>query len=259
LIRYQNENFGKSFDFRCRLHDGFVVLPHIHQYCELLYTISGEMTAFIGGRRIIIPAGHMAFMMPNEIHAYTDETECRVLCAVYSTDFIPAFFRMIGDKIPAAPLADVRALADEAMRLAHTPPAELAELSGLLNLLHAQLLRQCTLIPRPKENGNLYSAAADYISRNFRSDITLRSAASALGYHEKYLSSALHALTGMHFRTFLSSYRVDYARTLLHSEEHRHLSIAQIAHESGFSSINTFCREFRRLSGMSASEYRRKV
>lgn len=257
MIRYQRENFGKSFDFRCRTHDRFRAAPHIHQFCELLYTFSGEMTAYIGGQRTVIPAGQMAFIMPNEIHAYTDETECRVLCAVYSADFVPGFFRQLGTRVPAGPLAKMQHMEETVMRLTATEPDALAELAGILNLLHAELLRQCTLKDRPKENGNLYRAATEYISQNFRTDITLRSAAAALGYHEKYLSSALHALTGMHFRTFLSSYRVEYACALLRAEEHRHLSIAEIAHESGFASINTFCREFRRLTGMSASEYRR--
>jgi AraC-like DNA-binding protein len=86
-------------------------------------------------------------------------------------------------------------------------------------------------------------------------DIGIRDLARHTGYHEKYISSTLHALTGLNFRSFLATYRINYARHLLRTTDRR---IADIAHLCGFSSINTFNRTFLRQLGATPSQYRKK-
>jgi len=76
-----------------------------------------------------------------------------------------------------------------------------------------------------------------------------------LGYHEKYLSSTLHSLTKMNFRTFLATYRINHAKSLLKSSES---TIAEIAMDSGFASLNTFNRVFKDITGTTPSEYRKR-
>jgi AraC-like DNA-binding protein len=61
----------------------------------------------------------------------------------------------------------------------------------------------------------------------------------------------------MNFRTFLASYRVNFAKHLLRSKGARSLRISDIALQSGFSSINSFNRAFREITGVTPSEYRR--
>ena len=94
----------------------------------------------------------------------------------------------------------------------------------------------------------------NYIADNFKSDITLKGIAKKMGYHEKYISSELHKLTNMNFRKFLSSYRIDYAKKLL-KDVNSDYTISHIAGECGFSSINTFNRVFKSLTGKTPGEY----
>ncbi|MBQ9098009.1 MAG: AraC family transcriptional regulator [Clostridia bacterium] len=257
MLQYQSENFGKSFDYRHRYHDRFVIPAHIHEYSELLYVLSGEMTMYIRGERHLVPAGHVAFVLPNEIHAYTDETPCRCMCAVFSNDFIPLFLQQVGEGMLAMPVADMRHCTSLLASLEQTAFTDSMRLVGLLNLLYDAFLKQTKIVARPQEGVHLYQSAIAYIAKHFTEDITLSDVAAQLGYHEKYLSSALHSLTGMHFCMFLASYRVDLAKRILLSDAGQGKSISQVAMEVGFSSINTFNRSFKRLTGVTPVEYRK--
>ena len=255
MLLYQSENFGRSFDYRHRYHDGFVVPAHIHEYSEILYVIDGEMTMQLGADRLVVPAGHLAFVAPHVIHAYTDETPCRVRCSVFSNDFIACFLRLLGDGELATPVVDMTDCKPLLEELDDTAFDDALRLTGLLSLICSELLRRTEIVSRPREGIQLYQAAVDYVSRHYTEDISLSDVATVLGYHEKYLSSALHSLTGMHFCMFLASYRVEHAKRLFRAANGGDLVISQVAMESGFSSINTFNRTFKRLTGLTPGEY----
>ena len=125
--------------------------------------------------------------------------------------------------------------------------------SGLLHLIFNELIKKSEFKERVRSNNSLYHSAINYIAENFRNDITLTDMAKSLGYHEKYLSSTLHSLTKLNFRSFLATYRINHAKNLLKGTEE---TIAQIAMESGFSSLNTFNRVFKSITGKTPSEYR---
>jgi AraC-like DNA-binding protein len=62
----------------------------------------------------------------------------------------------------------------------------------------------------------------------------------------------------MNFREFLGSYRIDYAKHLLSDSKDPFIRILDVALESGFSSINSFNRCFKEVTGMTPSEYRKQ-
>lgn len=70
---------------------------------------------------------------------------------------------------------------------------DILRLTGLLNLLYAEYLRATPTVPRTKESTHVVKPAIEYGAQNFRQNITLGGMAKQLGYHEKYLSSALTA------------------------------------------------------------------
>ena len=60
------------------------------------------------------------------------------------------------------------------------------------------------------------------------------------------------------FNLFINQYRVNYAKTLLASEQAKEWSILSIALESGFSSLATFNRVFKDIVGGIPNEYRKR-
>jgi AraC-like DNA-binding protein len=255
MILYQTENFGRRFDYRSNPHRNYVVPAHIHQYCEFAFTKTGITTLAVDGETYQLPPRHLILILPHQIHEYRATTASTMRCGVFSQDFVPAFFEALGKRRLVRPILDLSQEPQLLDALDRVTPTDTVRLCGLLNLLCDKLLTQCQTVAHRDDRPSLYYDAITYISEHFHQDIGIRDLARHTGYHEKYISSTLHALTGLNFRSFLASYRINYARHLLRTTDRR---IADIAHLCGFSSINTFNRTFLRQLGTTPSQYRKK-
>jgi len=59
-----------------------------------------------------------------------------------------------------------------------------------------------------------------------------------------------------HFRSFLNHYRIKHAQKLLVAPEHKSSKLIGIAFDSGFASLASFQRAFKRETGLTASQWR---
>ena len=256
MIVYQTENFGNRYDYRSNPHENYVMPPHIHEYSELAFTLSGTTTVIVEGKKYQLPPHHLIFILPNQIHEYRDETDSTMRYAVFSNDHIPAFFDQMHGLQPQNPVINMWEHKHLLKALSATEPNDTIRLCGILNLICDAIIKKSKWIPRSTEQHSMFFDVIQYISQNFREDIQLKDLAKRLGYHEKYLSSSLHTLTGMNFRSFLCSYRINLAKEMLRSKDTASLRVADIALRCGFSSINSFNRVFRENTGMTPTEYR---
>lgn len=71
------------------------------------------------------------------------------------------------------------------------------------------------------------------------------------------LSYLINEGFGENFFQFVNRYRIGEAKALLRSEQHKHLSILGIAYDSGFRSKSTFNATFKKVTGVSPSEFMR--
>lgn len=257
MIIYQTENFGGHHEYRTGEHSRWIKPPHIHEYSELAYTIKGTSTVFLNGKKCIIEEGHIMLILPNQIHEYTDETDSTLRCAVFSNDHIPAFFEMIGSTIPKDPIIDLGPYPEIVRMINNSPNMTPLGITAMLNMLFDILIGSTEFISADNSKYSVFFEAIRYVTDHFTEDINLATVAKSIGYHEKYLSSALHGLTNMNFRTFLSSYRINLAKELLKSESHGDERICDIALKCGFSSINTFNRAFLSITGVTPKEYKK--
>ncbi len=256
MIVYQTENFGKSYEYRSNPHQNWIMPPHLHEFSEIAFTLEGVTTVFVDGKKHSVPKNHLIFILPNHIHEYSNETESQMRCAVFSNDHIPAFFDLIKKMQPRDPVIDLSGQTELLRALDSVDQGNTVRICGLLHLVCDALLRATPLVPAATSKSVLFREVIDYISKNFCEDIRLCDLAKRLGYHEKYLSSVLHTLTGMNFRTFLSSYRINYAKHLLRTEGGEGRRVSEIALQCGFSSINSFNRVFHALTGTTPTQYR---
>ncbi len=92
----------------------------------------------------------------------------------------------------------------------------------------------------------------------FRNEgLTVRSLAEDLGLPEYKLRRHInHALGYRNFNDFLNHYRVREAQRMLRDPEHRDLAILRMAMDLGYGSLAPFNRAFRRIAGMTPTEYR---
>ncbi|MBQ8508569.1 MAG: helix-turn-helix domain-containing protein [Clostridia bacterium] len=98
--------------------------------------------------------------------------------------------------------------------------------------------------------------AMDYISKSYSSPLTLEELSRRVYLSPSYFSTLFHEQTGMRFNDYLQKYRVERAAELLVSTDD---SISSIAQRCGFSGSNYFGDVFRRLTGVSPTEYRKEA
>ena len=77
--------------------------------------------------------------------------------------------------------------------------------------------------------------------------------AKSIGSNRTYVSASINSQSGKSFATYVNTYRVEYAKTIMKKDGK--LSIAQVAEMSGFASEESFRRNFRNITGKTPSNW----
>ena len=96
----------------------------------------------------------------------------------------------------------------------------------------------------------------DFIADNFRDELDSVDIAVAADIHPKYAMTVFKKCTGMTLNDYINLMRLSYAQALLMRDE---ASVLAVAMDSGFGSLSAFNKSFRKISGMSPSDFRREV
>ena len=71
--------------------------------------------------------------------------------------------------------------------------------------------------------------------------------------NEYYISSIFKQSTGINFSTYVEQVRIQNAQELLRESS---LKTKEISEMVGYTSSNSFCRAFKRVTGMNPTDYR---
>lgn len=102
----------------------------------------------------------------------------------------------------------------------------------------------------------LIDKAKLFINTHLAENISLNDAADAVGVSVYYLSRIFKGFSGMSFVDYIAKQRVTRAKGLL---KYSRLSISKISQECGFSDQNYFCKVFKKIVGVTPSQYRKTI
>ena len=123
--------------------------------------------------------------------------------------------------------------------------------------LHQPAGKAFGLVEQPDQQSfSNVSSICDYIASNFRHDIDSTDIASSADIHPKYAMSVFKKSTGMTLNEYVNLLRLSYAQALLMKDD---INVLHVAMESGFGSLSAFNKSFRKIAGMSPSDFRRDV
>lgn len=117
----------------------------------------------------------------------------------------------------------------------------------------------CDLINANKKSHNtrMKQLILEYIDKHYDdSNLGLCQVASEFSITESYLSYFFKEQTGRNFSAHIEELRIKKSTELLETTQ---LPIHEIAREVGYNSDKTFRRVFRRMKGMSPTEYRQEI
>ena len=95
----------------------------------------------------------------------------------------------------------------------------------------------------------------NYIQKHYSEKITLDSLASHFALSKYSLSRSFTYFMNQSLIDYLIDFRVDESKKLLQFTDH---SIAEIADETGFSTMNNFISQFKKRTGLTPTAYRRQ-
>lgn len=92
-----------------------------------------------------------------------------------------------------------------------------------------------------------------YISQNCTKPLTLDEVASQMGISKSYFATLFKRYTNTTFVSFLTNERIKHAQMLFRNQD---THIIDIAFDSGFTSLSAFNRAFKKVTGMSPSQFK---
>lgn len=91
------------------------------------------------------------------------------------------------------------------------------------------------------------------------SNLSLPELAGKLGMSSHHLSRIINEEFGVNFFDFVNQYRIREVKSRISNPDHENLSLFGIALDSGFNSKSAFNRVFKKTTGITPSQYRKKT
>ncbi len=98
--------------------------------------------------------------------------------------------------------------------------------------------------------------ATRILRSRFRDPLQLGEVSAEVGLRRETLSRLFHQKLGITFSRYLTSVRVAEVKRMLETSDE---DISSVALRCGFQSISQFNRQFKKMEGMSPSQYRQQV
>lgn len=109
------------------------------------------------------------------------------------------------------------------------------------------------LLQSDKKKKQLYYDMVDYIDKNLFRNLKVSDVADYFGYNSEYLSHMFSSLKGITLKRFILQKKVEKANYLLMDTNK---TINEISIILGFSDCHNFMKVYKRITGLTPSEYR---
>lgn len=106
-----------------------------------------------------------------------------------------------------------------------------------------------------EQSKGLIEKINDYISVHYAEDIGRNEIGAEFYLVPEYLSKLYKKKTGMKLKDYINEYRIEQAKILLQKEDE---SIGEVAIKTGFDNLSYFSTLFKKSTGMTPVEYRKK-
>ncbi len=256
-------------------HHGKVGL-HTHEFYELVFIERGVSLHSHQGHTQILTTGDVFIILPGEAHSYISAYNA----ALYNCLFTPEALHDIAADVAATPGLAWLQSGRSGFHRVHAGLAEMQELMLTLEKMMWERLNRAVgwqlkvrslfygLLGTYARlyNNNALSAegananfahilnAVSYIEENYNRDIQLGDVARAAGLSVGYLSKQFKNILGASPAEYARGFRMAKAAELLRNEA---LPVADVAAALGFSDLSLFSRQFKQVTGISPTGFRK--
>ena len=267
-----------------RLNANFTWQGERHDFWELLYVDRGEVTVWANDNEYFLQAGEMVFHCPNEYHNLLPSrgrsADVIVIAFVCKDPQMSVFQQriMLLDGPEKECLARIVKEAEKTYAFFENEPPAVRLVrrddapAGAEQLIRCELeqmlihmLRRNVNIPMKgriissnsaNRNAMLAKRAEEYMRQHYGERLTLRNIAASLNISVSLLKLVFREQTGTSVIGYLTDLRMKEAKRLIRENQYNFTQIADIV---GFESIFYFSARFKKVTGMTPTEYARTL
>lgn len=232
---------------------------HFHNRLEAVYCASGMQNVKLGKKIYTLYSGDAMVIFPNTVHEFLPHPDAplstETIALICNTELLSATLPDILTKYPESPVIKAKDISEDAA-YAFKKLISTKDNTGLLGwtcIILSDIMKKLKLVPM-EGNSELPAKIVSYIDKNFRDELTIPEIAKKFGYHPSYIAHLFCDRLKIPFRTYLGAIRSEYAAGLIRKGEK---NLTEIAYDSGYNSLNTFCRCFKKHFNMTPSEYKK--
>ena len=227
---------------------------HFHGDFEILYITNGRMRTLINEIEIIANPGDILLINPYETHYGELLTpDLSYYCIDFNPALIPVslkdskYINHIKNNSLGKYIENINSAYE------NTPAAWDMSAIGNLLLLFYNLETYRTL-PVSDNDNSFTKSILSYLSENYASNISSKTAAKYFGYDQSYFCRLFKKCFSMKFSDYLNIYRIKKAKDLLRTH-----NVSDVTGITGFSSTSYFSVVFKSQTGMTPKEYKEKL
>ena len=248
---YESKPDTKNYHYINHKTSPFVA-SHFHSAIEMIIVRRGRMLATINGEEIVVGAGQGCFVYSFCLHSYSElDSDTEVYAFVGNSADFELIFADVGGVPPVVFEFSDYSLLDKIVgyyKNSATDGVRYSVFRGGIALVLSDIAVKNEICPFDIDNRkNDICAVLKYISEHFREELTLNSLADEFGYSPQYFSKMFHRYMKINLNEYINIARVNHACRLILADSER--SVADIAFESGFSSMPSFYRAYKRVFG----------
>lgn len=232
--------------------------PHYHESIELIYMIEGKTTVHISGASHALEEGDIFICNTQQVHFYENyETPKLAFCVVLSDKYTHNFRERYNNALFPSLLQDkqknkqIYELLQE--WFTYEDKTFLVD-CAYANLLLDKVLKLYDYTPAQSQDtmNTLAIEMINYITENYRENISLETAAKHFGYSKEYFSKVFKQTVGKNFLSFLNTTRTQKALEMM-QKPGRKKSVNEICAACGFNNPTSLYRHLKRANSVTGA------
>lgn len=243
---------------------------HQHKFVEILYVLSGSYSYTTKVKEDILLPGSLTIIFPYEMHAVAsnDNENCRILTLLFDIDFVFDFKKRFCEYLMPQNVLHKKELEKSTLTALDwiiksiqsdysNDRLLIQKIQGWMTVVLGDIFYKRDLEKRKEKlNSELIEQLFHYIDKHIDKDFSIEEIARALGISQTYLTHTLKHVLSTSYNALLTTIRLEHAEILLRSPDR---SLLEIALESGFQNTQAFTRNYKKMTGITPSEFRKQL
>lgn len=225
------------------------------------YVYAGKGTLYVGAKKYEISANQMFFIFPGTIVKYVaDEQEpWHYRWIAFVGDDAKEIFAEAGISIhnPVITLKDGSEIADAMSKI---PRGEATAMSLRERLEFTAALYEfasrLVIKADDKRQPSYYAEALAFVRAHYFEELTVEQLADAVGISRKHLFYIFKKESGVSPKDCITAYRIEKAKQLLSDGR---ITVSSVAYSVGYQDAFNFSKMFKKNTGYSPEEYRKRT